>query len=139
VIVNSGPRPPTRILIADDHELVRKGFCSLLKSRDDFEIVGEASNGAEAVDKALQLQPDLIVLDVTMPILDGISAAKKIHKSLPGVPILILSMHEGREVVRAARSAGAQAFITKSDLGSNLLQAVDAVLHGQTFFTVAVS
>jgi DNA-binding NarL/FixJ family response regulator len=124
-----------RILIADDHEIVRKGVSSLLQSRDNFEICGEASNGEEAVQQARQLDPDLIVLDVTMPILDGISAAKRIRKLKPSTPILILSMHEGREVVRAAKLAGAQAFVTKSDVSSNLLKAVDAVLEGHTFFS----
>jgi DNA-binding NarL/FixJ family response regulator len=124
-----------RILIADDHEIVRKGVSSLLQSRDNFEICGEASNGEEAVQQARQLDPDLIVLDVTMPILDGISAAKRIRKLKPSTPILILSMHEGREMVRAAKLAGAQAFVTKSDVSSNLLKAVDAVLEGHTFFS----
>jgi two-component system nitrate/nitrite response regulator NarL len=123
-----------RILIADDHEIVRKGVSSLLQSRENFEICGEASNGEEAVQQARQLDPDLVVLDVTMPILDGISAAKRIRKLKPSTPILILSMHEGREMVRAAKLAGAQAFVTKSDVSSNLLKAVDAVLEGHTFF-----
>jgi two-component system nitrate/nitrite response regulator NarL len=123
-----------RILIADDHEIVRKGVSSLLQSRENFEICGEASNGEEAVQQARQLDPDLVVLDVTMPILDGISAAKRIRKLKPSTPILILSMHEGREMIRAAKLAGAQAFVTKSDVSSNLLKAVDAVLEGHTFF-----
>jgi DNA-binding NarL/FixJ family response regulator len=126
-----------RILIADDHEVVRKGFCSLLRSREDFEVVGEASNGQEAVDKTLQLNPDLVVLDVSMPRLDGISAAKQIKKNRPGIPILILSMHEGREVVRAAQSAGARAFVTKSDVSVVLLKAIDAILAGHSFFSGA--
>jgi two-component system, NarL family, nitrate/nitrite response regulator NarL len=126
---------PVRILIADDHEIVRKGVSSLLQSRENFEICGEAANGEEAVQRARQLVPDLVVLDVTMPVLDGISAAKLIRKLLPSTPILILSTHEGREMVRAAKQAGAQAFVTKSEVSSVLLKAVDAVLEGHTFFS----
>ena len=125
-----------RILIADDHEIVRKGVSSLLLSRENFEICGEAANGEEAIQQVRQLEPDLVVLDVTMPVLDGISAAKRIRKMRPSTPILILSMHEGREMIRAAKQAGAQAFVTKSDVSSVLLKAVDAVLGGQTFFAV---
>jgi DNA-binding NarL/FixJ family response regulator len=126
---------PVRILIADDHEIVRKGVSSLLLSRQNFEICGEAANGEEAVQQVRQLEPDLVVLDVTMPVLDGISAAKRIHKMRPSTPILILSMHEGREMIRAAKQAGAQAFVTKNHVSSVLLKAVDAVLEGQTFFS----
>jgi two-component system nitrate/nitrite response regulator NarL len=124
-----------RILIADDHEVVRKGVCSLLESRADLKVCGEATNGQEAVELARQLDPDLVVLDVTMPVLDGFSAAKKIKQLLPAVPILMLSMHTGPEMVRAAKAAGAQGFVTKTDVAGTLLKAVDVVLQGQTFFT----
>lgn len=123
-----------RILIADDHEVVRKGVRSLLESQDDQNIT-EASNGREAVDIASEMSPDLVVLDVTMPILDGLSAAKQIKKALPRVPIVILSIHNGPEMMRATQRAGADAFVTKSDLGSVLLKAVEAVMQGKTFFS----
>jgi DNA-binding NarL/FixJ family response regulator len=132
--------PPTkrnrsvRILIADDHEVVRKGVRSLLESQDDQNIT-EASNGREAVDIASEMSPDLVVLDVTMPILDGLSAAKQIKKALPRVPIVILSIHNGPEMMRATQRAGADAFVTKSDLGSVLLKAVEAVMQGKTYFS----
>jgi DNA-binding NarL/FixJ family response regulator len=132
--VTSGQSTPKRILIADDHEVVRRRFCTLLESNIDFQVVAEASNGAEAVDKALLFNPDIVLLDVTMPVMDGISAAKKIHKSRPSIPILIISMHEGAEMVRAVQSAGAQAFVSKSDVGTSLLPAVDALLQGRTYF-----
>ena len=128
------PSTPKRILIADDHEVVRRRFCSLLESHDHFEVVAEASNGAEAVDKALKLNPDIVLLDVTMPIMDGISAAIEIHKNRPAMPILIISMHEGAEMLRVVQSAGARAFVSKSDVSSSLLPAVDALLQGQTYF-----
>lgn len=123
-----------RILIADDHEVVRKGVRSLLESQDNQNIT-EASNGKEAVDIASEMSPDLVVLDVTMPILDGLSAAKQIKKALPRVPIVILSIHNGPEMMRATQRAGADAFVTKSDLGSVLLKAVEAVMQGKTFFS----
>jgi DNA-binding NarL/FixJ family response regulator len=124
-----------RVLIADDHVVVRKGVRSILESRADVVVSGEASNGKEALEKALELKPDLIVLDVSMPVMDGISAAKEIKKVLPKTPILILSMHSGREMVRAAQAAGAQGFITKTDVAGVLLDAVDSLQKGETFFT----
>jgi DNA-binding NarL/FixJ family response regulator len=124
-----------RILIADDHEVVRKGVCSLLESRADLKVCGEATNGQEAVELARQLDPDLVVLDVTMPVMDGFSAARKIKQLLPAIPILMLSMHAGLEMVRAAKAAGAQGFVTKTDVAGTLLKAVDVVLQGETFFT----
>jgi DNA-binding NarL/FixJ family response regulator len=122
-----------RILIADDHEVVRRGLCFILESRKNIDICGEASNGQEAVQQASQLNPDLIILDVTMPNLDGFTAARQIRTFLPEVPILILSMHEGHSIVREARQAGAQGFVSKSEAGTVLLRAVDAVVQGQTF------
>jgi DNA-binding NarL/FixJ family response regulator len=124
-----------RILIADDHEVVRKGVRSILESQQNLEIVGEATNGQEAVQKACKLQPDLVVLDVSMPMLDGFSAARQIRQLLPAVPILMLSMHAGPEMIRASKSAGAQGFVTKTEVASTLLNAVDALLQGHTCFT----
>jgi two-component system, NarL family, response regulator NreC len=122
-----------RVLIAGDHAVVRKGVCSILESRTDLEVCGEAANGEEAVQKSLQLNPDLIILDVTMPVLDGFSAAKKIRELLPKIPILILSMHDGPEMARSSQSVGAQGFVTKKEANDVLLKAVDALLAGGTF------
>ena len=123
-----------RIIVADDHEIVRKGVCAVLGSQKNIEVSDEASNGQEAVLKALRLIPDLIIMDVTMPVLDGLSATRQIKESLPKIPIIILSMHDGPEMIRAAQVAGAQGFVTKKDVATALLEAVDAVLHGETFF-----
>jgi DNA-binding NarL/FixJ family response regulator len=123
-----------RVLVVDDHETVRRGVSSILEARKDIEICGEASNGQEGVEKTSELNPDLIVLDVTMPVLDGFSAARQIRTILPEVPILILSMHDGTSIVREAQQAGVQGFVTKSQAGSVLLKAVDTVLKGRTFF-----
>lgn len=123
-----------RILVSDDHPLVRKGVCSILESRKDLEICGEATNGEEAIEKSLELNPNLIILDVTMPVLDGFSAAKKIREVLPAVPILMLSIHDGPEMARGSRSVGAQGFITKAVANEVLLRAADVLLTGGTFF-----
>ena len=124
-----------RILIADDHEIVRRGVWSILAPCEHLEVCGEAANGEEAVKKACQLRPDLIILDVAMPVLSGFSATKEIRKCLPDVPILILSMHDDPEMIRASKLAGAQGFITKMDVSAALLIAVDALLQGQTFYS----
>jgi DNA-binding NarL/FixJ family response regulator len=123
-----------RVLIADDHAVVRQGLCAILESRGDWEVCGEATNGEEAVQKTLKLNPDLIVLDITMPVLDGFSAARKIRATLPDVPILMLSMHDGLNVIDAARAVGAQGFVTKTEIAGVLLEAVDCLLRGEPFF-----
>jgi two-component system nitrate/nitrite response regulator NarL len=124
-----------KVLIADDHEVVRKGVCSILELREGLVVCGEASNGDEAVQKAAALKPDLVILDVTMPVRDGFSAASKIRAILPAVPILMLSMHNGHSMTRAAQAAGAQGFVTKADVAGTLLKAVDALLQGRTYFS----
>jgi DNA-binding NarL/FixJ family response regulator len=122
-----------RILIADDHEAVRKGVCAILTAHRDIEICSEAANGKEAVQKALQLKPDLVILDLSMPVLGGLEAAAQIRSALPSVPILILSMHEGCKIAEATRLAGAQGFVSKSNGGQVLLEAVEALMKGETF------
>ena len=122
-----------RILIADDHPIVRRGVCSILESRKDLQVCAEASDGEEAVQKAIELKPDAVILDVTMPRLDGFQAAKRILESLQ-VPILMLSMHDGDEMIRLAISVGAKGFINKTAIVESLLTAVDIVMAGGTFF-----
>jgi DNA-binding NarL/FixJ family response regulator len=123
-----------KILIADDHEIVRKGVCAILTTYLQPEHCEEAENGREAIDKALALQPDLILLDVTMPVMNGITAAKELKKLLPHVPILFLTMHGGDSFVSEARRAGVQGFVTKDHVGEVLVDAVKALLNGETFF-----
>jgi DNA-binding NarL/FixJ family response regulator len=122
-----------RILIVDDHEALRAGVRSVLESRG-LEVCGEAADGQEALAKALQLRPDLVILDITMPVLDGFSAAREIHKRLPGVGILLLSMHESASMVNVAKSSGARGYVAKSEGIARILKAVDAISHNQTFF-----
>jgi DNA-binding NarL/FixJ family response regulator len=123
-----------RVLIADDHEIVRRGVRAILESRENIEIIGEAVNGREAVNKAAALRPDLIVMDHSMPELDGLEAAIQIRQILPKVPILILSMHEEQLLVDALRLVGAQGFVPKAECANRLLEGVDALIRGELFF-----
>jgi two-component system, NarL family, nitrate/nitrite response regulator NarL len=126
-------RPTLRVLIADDHEAVRKGVCAILGSRPDLEVCGEAENGKDAVEKAHELQPDVIIMDITMPVLSGFEAAREIRKTM-SVPILILSMHESNQLIEEARKIGVQGYVTKTQVARTLLLAVDTVLQKQEFF-----
>ncbi len=128
-----------RILLVDDHAIIRKGVRVVLSSRADIEVCGEAGDGKEAVQKALQLKPDLIIMDITMPLLSGFDASLKIRKALPDVPILILSMHDSQTVRQACKKAGAQGYVSKAKAGELLLRAVDLLMHGETFFPVTES
>jgi len=128
-----------RILVADDHEIVRRGLCSLLQARAGWEICGEAADGREAVDKAEQLRPDVVVLDVGMPGLNGLEATHQILKANPKAKILVLTLYDTDQVVREVLNAGARGFLLKSDAARDLVEAVDALQRGKTYFTPTVS
>jgi DNA-binding NarL/FixJ family response regulator len=123
-----------RIVVADDQEGVRKRVVATLLSRRDLEVCGEASNGREAVEKVKELNPDLVVLDITMPELNGLDAARQIRAFAPNLPILMLSVHKSRQVVEKAKKIGVKGYVTKGDAIQKLLLAVDTVLKDQTFF-----
>jgi DNA-binding NarL/FixJ family response regulator len=129
----------TRILIADDHEVVRAGVRSLLESQPDCEICGEAATGRQAVDLAQQLKPHVAILDITMPELNGLEAARQILKTVPDVRVLVLSVHESEELVREILDAGAHGYVLKSDAGRELTAALDALRNHETFFTSRVA
>jgi PAS domain S-box-containing protein len=128
-----------RILIADDHELVRRGVRSVLRTCSDLEICGEAVDGKDAVEKAQQLIPDLIVMDVSMPNLNGIEATREIRRLLPRVDILVLSQHNSPEMMRQALNAGARGYVIKSTISENLLIGIEKVRVGELFFDASVS
>ena len=128
-----------RILIADDHEVVRKGLRSLLEGQAGLEVVGEASNGREAVEKALEAKPDVVVLDIGMPELNGLEATRRIVKQLTRTEVLILTVYESEEVIREVLRAGARGYVLKSDAGRLLLSAVESVAAHRPFFTSRVS
>jgi DNA-binding NarL/FixJ family response regulator len=127
-----------RILIADDHELVRRGIAAQITQRPGWEVAAEATNGREAVELALRLVPDLIVLDLTMPELNGLAAASRITAALPEARILILTVHDSEQLVREVLAAGARGYVLKSDAGRTLLAALDALLAGGSFCTPKV-
>jgi DNA-binding NarL/FixJ family response regulator len=122
-----------RILIADDHEIIRRSVIRVLQSRADVEECAEATNGKEAVEKTLQWRPDLILLDVRLPVLTGFDAAREIKRHAPDIPILFFSIHYTKEILEEARSAG-NGFILKEKIVEMLPNAVDALLHKQPFF-----
>ena len=128
-----------RILLADDHAVVRKGFQFILAAQPDFEIVGEASNGKEAVELALSLQPDVVVMDVSMPELSGIEATRRIGEACPKARVLALSMHRDSAYVREILRAGARGYILKDANENDLLGAVRAVSKGDGYLSPAVS
>ena len=123
-----------RILIVDDHEAVRAGVRVALETREGLEVCGKAANGREALEKVRQLKPDVVILDITMPVMDGFSAAREINKILPGVAILLLSMHESPNMINVAKSSGARGYVAKSEGIATLVRALDALAHNQTFF-----
>ena len=128
-----------RILVADDHELVRRGVRVLLEARPGWRICDEAVEGREAVEKAGRLKPDVVILDIGMPVLNGLEAARQIRKNSPRSEVLILTMHESEQVVREVLTAGARGYVLKSDAGRDLVNAVEALSRHETFFTSSVA
>jgi len=128
-----------RILIADDHALVRQGAKVVIQARQGWKVVGEAANGREAVQKAIALKPDVVVVDIGMPELDGVEVARQIREGVPSTKVLVLTMHESDQMVKRALDAGALGYILKSDLTECLARAVKAVSEGKRFLTPKVS
>ena len=131
--------PSLKVLIADDHEIVRRGLRSLLEAEHDCEVVGEAADGREAVQMAADLKPDVVILDIGMPALNGLEATRQILKARPETKILILTMHEADAVIRDVLDAGASGYLLKTDAGRDLAAAVEALRGNKTFFTSRVS
>jgi len=128
-----------RILIADDHEVARQGIRALLENHPGWQVCGEAKDGREAVELASRLKPEVTLLDIGMPNLNGLEATRQILASSPEMPILILTMHDSDNVVREVLRAGARGFLLKSDAGRDLVAAVEALQLQRTFFTTKVS
>jgi len=127
-----------RLLVADDHDVVRKGVRALLEEQPGWEVVAEASNGREVVEKAKLLRPDVTILDLIMPELNGLEAAREILKSVP-TKILILTVYDSDPLIQQTLEAGAQGYVLKSDAGRDLVSAVDALRRNKTFFTPKVA
>jgi len=128
-----------RILIADDHDLIRRGVRDLLAARSGWQVVGEACNGAEAVQKAVSLKPDIAILDFSMPDLNGPGAAAQIAEKVPETGVVVLTMHDSEQVMREVLQSGARGLVLKSDADCDLLEAVEAVARKRHFFTTRLS
>jgi DNA-binding NarL/FixJ family response regulator len=128
-----------RILLADDHAVVRQGFKMILAAQPDMEIVGEAANGREAVELAEQLRPDVVVMDVSMPELNGIEATRRLASSVPHARVVALSMHKDSVYVREILRAGARGYLLKDSGAADLVAAIRAVASGESYLSPAVS
>jgi DNA-binding NarL/FixJ family response regulator len=129
VAKDSVPRNSFRILIVDDHELIRQGVRFIFSRDPQYIISGEAANGAEAIEQVKKLNPDVVILDISMPVMNGLEAAAEIRRLAPKTKIVILTMHDSAQMRNQSKDAGADAFITKSQVASQLLQVVESVLE----------
>lgn len=128
-----------RILVADDHEVVRRGLRAILEGQPGFDVVGEVGDGWEAVEKTRQLKPDVVIMDISMPNLNGLDATRRIRKEMPEATVLVLTMHDSEQVVREVLDAGARGYLLKSDAGRDLVAALYALRKRGTFFTSKVA
>src|SRR5260370_11032899 len=127
------------VLIADDHEVVRRGVRALLETRPDFSVIAEAENGREAYEKILELRPDVSIMDISMPEMNGIEAIRRITRSGIATEILALTMHSSETLARELLEAGARGYVLKSDAARDLVSAVDSLSQHRSFLTVATS
>lgn len=130
---------PVQILLADDHEVVRKGLRALLEAQPGWKVIAEATDGREAVEKARDMHPDVAIVDIGMPCLNGLEATRQIVKKAPRTRVLVLTMHDTNPLIQQVVKAGARGYVLKSDVASDLVSAVDALCRDQTFFTSKVS
>jgi len=128
-----------RILIADDHEIVRRGLRAIVSAQGDWQVIGEALTGRQAVEEARRLKPDLVIMDISMPELNGLEATRQILKELPTVEVLILTMNESEQMAREVLDAGARGYMLKSDAGRDLVAALEALRNHKPYFTTRVS
>jgi DNA-binding NarL/FixJ family response regulator len=130
---------PLRILVVDDHAVVRRGVKSLLESHDDWEVCGEATTGRDAVEQSKRLKPDVVVMDLSLPELNGLDATRQILKEAPETEVLVLTMHHSEELARDVLKAGARGYVLKSDADENLITAVDSLRQHKPFLTPTVT
>lgn len=125
-----------RILVVDDHDVVRQGVRLILRRNPDWEVCGEAENGIEALEKAKQLNPDLVILDISMPGKDGLEVATELHSGGFGCKVLVLTMHESKELAAAVKRVGAKGYVIKSHAARDLIAAIQKIIDGGEFFTL---
>jgi len=130
---------PKRILVVDDHDVVRQGVRRILRNRPEWEVVGEAQDGVEAIEKTKSLDPDLVILDVSMPRKDGLEVTGEATKSGVRSKFLVLTMHDSKELVAAARKAGASGYVNKTHAARDLIRAAQDIFDGGTFFSETAS
>jgi two-component system response regulator NreC len=130
---------PIRIILAEDHTIVRQGLARLLKDQPDLKVVGEAVNGRVAVEKALALKPDVIIMDIAMPLMNGIEAAKRIRKHLPKTKILILSMYSHEHYIHELLETGISGYLLKDSSGRDIIKAIHAAMNDETFLSPSIS
>ena len=130
---------PVRILVADDHDIVRKGLRAVLASRPGWQVCGEAANGREAVAAAIRHRPDIAIIDINMPELNGLEATREILKQVPEIRVLVLSAHDSESLVRQMLASGARGYVHKSDVSEDLIAAVETLCQGRVYFTSRVS
>jgi len=128
-----------KILIVEDHTIVRKGLCSILKNEKDIDVIGEAENGKEAIKKVEELTPDIVVMDISMPLLNGLDATHHIKRRFPEVKVLILTMHTSEEYVSEILKAGASGYLIKKAAPEELVSEIHAISQGNSFLSPSVS
>jgi DNA-binding NarL/FixJ family response regulator len=128
-----------RILLADDHEIVRRGLCALLQRHEGWEVCGEASDGREAIEMAKRLKPDVVIVDIGMPQLNGLDATRQLLQHDPHFKVIVLTITDSDQVIREALDAGARGFVLKSDAARDLVAAVEALQSKRMFFTPRVN
>jgi DNA-binding NarL/FixJ family response regulator len=133
------PPMTTRILLVDDHPIVREGLKTVLQRRSGWEVVGEASNGAEALEKARTLSPDVMVLDITMPKMNGLDVCRIVRQKMPELEVLIVTQHDSQQMMREALNAGAKGYVVKSNAARDLLDAIEVVSQHRVFSAVTRS
>lgn len=124
-----------RILITDDHQLFREGIANLLAASPQIEIVDQAENGQEAIEKARKLKPDIVIMDLSLPIINGVDATRILHKELPGTKVLVLSMHADKNYIKEALEAGAFGYLFKDCTYDQLIEAINTVYHGKKYLS----
>ena len=132
--INGSSYPRVRVLVADDHEVMRMGIRNLLQLQSGWSVCAEACNGQEAVEKALQFHPDVVIMDLTMPIMNGLEAAREISRAQPPIPIILFSLHVSDDLYRHLQVDGIRGAVAKADAARDLAHAVETVLGGGTFF-----
>ena len=130
---------PIRILLADDHTIVRQGMARLLEEQPDLKVVGEAINGQAVVDMAIELVPDIIIMDIAMPLLNGIEAAKRVRKNLPNCKILILSMYSHEHYIHQLLETGVSGYLLKDSSGQDIIKAIRAAMKNETIMSPSIS